>query len=77
MPLESRERYWRFMRAWAETHGISVAQARRSRLARTYYAMSYGAPRWMIARAWEEAGVLERYEDENGRERWRYTEEAA
>lgn len=76
MALEPRERYNRFMRAWAQTHGMSVSEARSNRLARTYYTMSHDAPRWMVARAWTAAGVLEAYRDERGRERWRYVEAA-
>jgi hypothetical protein len=75
MPLPPRERYVRFMQAWARTHGMTYGQARQDRLARAYYAMSHDAPRRMIAQSWEAAGVLERYRDENGREAWRYVPE--
>lgn len=60
------------MRAWAEMYGMTYNQARSDRLAQTYYLMSHDAPRRMIAQAWEAAGVLERYRDSRGRERWRY-----
>lgn len=72
--LPPKERYSRFMHAWAETHGMTYNQARQNRLAQTYYLMSHDAPRRMIAEAWRAAGVLEKYRDENGRERWRYVE---
>ncbi len=74
--LPPRERYERFMHAWAQTHGMSYQEARSNRLARAYYAMAHDAPRRMIAESWEAAGVLERYVDEEGYERWRYVEAA-
>ena len=74
MALPPRERYERFMHAWAQTHGMPYQQARQDRLARAYYAMSHAAPRRMIADAWTQAGVLEKYRDPEGRERWRYVE---
>lgn len=72
MPLAPRERYSKFMHAWAQTHGMTYQQARGDRLAQTYYRMSHDAPRRMIAQAWQAAGVLERYRDDDGREAWRY-----
>lgn len=74
MPLAPRERYSRFIQAWAKTHGMSFREARSDRLAQAYYLMSHDAPRRMIAQAWEAAGVLERYRDPSGREAWRYVE---
>ena len=69
---DGRDRYRKFMHSWAVTHDLSYRQATQDRLAQTYYLMSHNAPRRMIAEAWTAAGVLQRYRDSRGRERWRY-----
>lgn len=69
-----RRRYEFFMRAWAESHQMTVRQAKKDPAARGYYSESHGRGRFRAARAWANAGVIE-YEPATGE--WEYTEDYA